>query len=63
MIRVIGEAPEELKRCTCRSCAAKLEYSKWEVNKWSGKDYSGGSAGVEYINCPRCGERVVLRAW
>jgi hypothetical protein len=63
MIKVIGEAPEALKQCTCHSCAAKLEYCKWDVNKWSGKDYSGGSAGEEYINCPRCGEKVVLRSW
>ena len=60
MIKVIGEAPEQ---CICQSCSAKLEYAKTDVLTCSGRDYYGGSSGEEYINCPRCGEKVVLKSW
>jgi DNA-directed RNA polymerase subunit RPC12/RpoP len=63
MARVIGEAPEALKHATCHHCAARLEYAQKEVKAYHGKDYSGGADGKEWIDCPRCGGEVILRAW
>lgn len=63
MVKVVGEDPQAVKWATCRSCAAKLEYTQSEVKRYDGKDYSGGSDGREWIDCPRCGHEVVLRSW
>ena len=37
MVRVVGEAPEAVKKTTCRHCAAQLEYVPAEV-----KEHLGG---------------------
>ena len=63
MVKVVGEAPEAVKQAVCRHCAAKLEYTPRDVKERHGKDYSGGADGQEWIDCPRCGHEVVLRAW
>lgn len=63
MPRVIGEDPQAVKQATCKSCAARLEYTQSEVQERHGTDYSGGPDGREWIVCPRCGHEVVLRAW
>lgn len=63
MVKVIGEAPEVFKQTVCRHCAAKLEYTPGDVKARHGKDYSGGSDGAEYVECPRCGSEVILKAW
>lgn len=63
MVKVVGEAPEAVKKATCRNCAAKLEYTQSEVKRREGVDYSGGSDGQEWIVCPRCNGNVVLRSW
>lgn len=63
MVKVIGEAPEAVKQATCHNCAARLEYVNADVKSCHGLDYSGGSAGKEWIDCPRCGHDVTLRSW
>lgn len=63
MVRVVGEAPEAVKKATCGHCAAQLEYVPAEVKEYHGKDYSGGADGKKWINCPRCGHEVILEAW
>lgn len=63
MVKVIGESPEAVKQTTCHNCAAKLEYTPSDVKRRDGKDYSGGPDGQEWIDCPRCGIKVVLRSW
>lgn len=63
MARVVGESPEVLNRCSCRGCAALIEYGLNEVQRYYGTDYSGGPDAKEWINCPRCGREVILRTW
>jgi RNase P subunit RPR2 len=63
MVQIVGNDPQAVKRTTCRNCAAVLEYTPSEVKEYHGKDYSGGSDGKEWIDCPRCGTQVVLRSW
>jgi len=63
MVRIIGDAPETVKQATCYNCATRLEYTMNEVKAYHGKDYSGGSDGREWINCPKCGKEVVVRSW
>ena len=63
MVKIVGDAPETFKQTTCFLCCTKLEYSQSEVKEWHGKDYSGGSAGKEWIDCPKCGKEVILCSW
>lgn len=63
MVKIIGEDPEVVKRATCHNCAARLEYTLSEVQEYRGTDYGGGPDGRKWINCPRCGREVVLKAW
>lgn len=63
MPTVVGKDDKHVHRCTCKNCASILEYTKNEVDEVNGKDYYGGSDGYEYINCPTCGKRVILRSW
>jgi len=63
MARVVDEDPMMYKRCGCRGCAARVEYTQNEVKTYHGTDISGGPAGYEWINCPRCGREIILRSW
>lgn len=51
------------KEASCRGCAAKLHYTENDVQERHGRDYSGGSDGEEYIVCPQCNNKVILRSW
>ena len=63
MVQVVGEDPKAFKQVTCEHCAAILQYTLHEVKRRDGKDYSGGADGEEWINCPRCSNKVVLKSW
>ena len=63
MVSVIGEDKTVLKETSCRGCGARLQYGMNEVQTRNGTDYSGGPDGEDYIMCPRCGNKVVLRSW
>lgn len=63
MAKVIGEDPSVLTQVTCRHCAAIIQYAQHEVKEYHGKDYSGGSDGKEWVDCPRCGHEAVIRSW
>ena len=63
MVKIIGTAQEVFKQCTCRNCAAKLEYTLADGKSYAGRDYSGGAYRKVYIDCPCCGKEVILRSW
>ena len=63
MAKVVGRDESVVKRVTCRNCASILEYTKNEVRSYHGTDYSGGSDGQEWVDCPNCGGRAVIRSW
>ena len=63
MVTFIGEAGVAKKQAVCMKCDARIEYTRSEVREYHGKDWSGGADGKEWINCPRCGGEVILRAW
>lgn len=64
MAKVVGRDESAVKRITCRSCAAILEYTENEVRSlWSRKDYSGGSDGADGFNCPSCGKEIHTKRW
>ena len=63
MVKVVGKDETAVQRITCRNCASILEYTPSETERYDGKDYSGGSAGKIWIDCPNCGHEVVIKSW
>lgn len=64
MVTVVGRDPAVVKLVTCGKCASILEYTNSEVQtRNNGKDISGGADGFDYVACPNCGHKVVLRSW
>lgn len=63
MVEIVGVDPAQKHRITCTGCASILEYTKSEVKEYHGTDYSGGSDGQEWIDCPKCGKKVIIRSW
>lgn len=65
MVRIIDPIPAQsvVKQVLCLNCGVKLEYVPNDVKKVDGRDYSGGSDGHEFINCPSCSKKVILRSW
>jgi RNase P subunit RPR2 len=63
MVTVVGKDETKVKRVTCRSCASILEYNLSEVKEYHGTDYGGGPDGQEWVDCPHCGKRAVIRSW
>jgi len=65
VVRIIRDepAPEVVKQVICRNCGATLEYVPADVHTYVGRDISGGPDGQEWIDCPKCQKRVILRSW
>lgn len=63
MVKVVGQDPSTVKKALCKNCGAILEYYKIDVKEYRGVDYSGGSDGKEWIDCPQCSHEVILKAW
>jgi hypothetical protein len=64
-VKVIKVEPskEVVKEAICKGCGATLEYVPNDVKSRHGTDYGGGPDGEEWIDCPNCQQRVVLRSW
>lgn len=63
MVKVVGRDETAVKRVTCRSCASILEYNLSEVKEYHGTDYSGGADGQEWVVCPNCSHKAIIRSW
>jgi hypothetical protein len=63
MARVISEIPRVEKHALCHSCGCTVAYVKNDIQEYHGTDYSGGPDGQEWINCPGCFKKIVLRSW
>jgi hypothetical protein len=63
-IRVIapGPGPAE-KKAVCKDCGATLGYVPNDIKEYNGHDYGGGPDGCQWIDCPECGKRVILKSW
>ena len=65
MVKVISTDPAKsvVKEIVCRNCGATLEYVPSEVLRRDGTDYGGGPDGEEWVNCPNCGKKAIIRSW
>ena len=64
-VKVIKVKPPKsiLKKVVHKECGATLEYLLIDVKSYHGTGISGGPDGSEWIDCPHCSGRVVLRSW
>jgi hypothetical protein len=63
MVLVLKKKPAYKKVVCTKGCGSTLGYVENDIKTYRGKDYSGGDDGCNYINCPVCSERVVLKSW
>ena len=63
MVQVVGKSDKFVKEVVCRNCSSELRYTNSDVHTVHSKDYGGGADGQEYIRCPACVHKVVLKAW
>jgi DNA-directed RNA polymerase subunit RPC12/RpoP len=64
-VRIVKKKPDPsvIKRAVCKNCGATLEYVPKDVHRRDGTDYGGGPDGEEWINCPECQTKVILKSW
>ena len=65
VVRVVEEKPDAsvVKKIVCRNCGVTLEYVPNDVRRYDGTDYSGGPDGCEWVDCPKCSKRAIIRSW
>lgn len=59
-VRVIDEAPDPavVRRATCRSCGARLEFVPIDILDGVDTDYTGGRDPYAFVRCPKCSREV-----
>jgi len=64
-VKVISTEPDEsvVKKVICKNCGATLEYVPNDVKSYHGTDYSGGPDGQEWVDCPNCDKKAIIRSW
>ena len=64
-VRVIktDPAPEVVKQIVCRHCGATLEYVPNDVKSYHGTGIGGGPDGQEWVDCPNCNKKAIIRSW
>ena len=65
MVNIIKKEPHEsvVKKVVCGHCGATLEYVPNETKSRHGTDYGGGPDGEEWVDCPNCNKKAIIRAW
>lgn len=63
MVKIVGEDPTQIKRVTCKNCAAILEYILSEVKSRTSRDYTGCVDTDHFITCPKCNKEVVVKGY
>lgn len=60
MVKIVDETPDPsvVKRVVCRNCGCKLEYVPADIKEDYSSDYTGGKDYYDYIECPKCHDRV-----
>jgi hypothetical protein len=55
--------PSVVKQVVCGNCGVTLQYVPNDVLRRDGLDYSGGSDGEEWVECPNCEKKAVIDSW
>ena len=64
-VKVIKTEPDPgvVKRVVCSHCGATLEYVPNDVKEWSGRDMGGDPDGHQWVDCPNCNKKAIIRSW
>ena len=64
-IEIIDETPDPkvVRETVCTSCGVRLRYLKPDVTTETRKDYTGSSDDYYSIACPKCKEKLSVKAW
>lgn len=64
MATIVGKDPAAVRRVTCTSCAAIVEYTLSETReKKVNWDYLGDYDIVRVLNCPECGHTIQIKRY
>ena len=65
MVTIVKKEPDisVLKEIVCVNCGATLSYTPNEVRSVHGTDIGGGPDGQEWIDCPNCTKKAIIRSW
>ena len=65
MVTVVKKEPAAsvLKEIVCGNCGATLSYTPNEIQSYHGTDIGGGPDGQEWIDCPNCTKKAIIRSW
>lgn len=55
--------PNDAQKKKCKNCGVTVQFFPVDIKEYSGRDYSGGPDGCEWVDCPNCNERIILRSW
>ena len=59
-MRVIGNKPEGEVEIVCKKCHWRLAYVPSDISHCE-RDWDEGDPAYDYITCPKCHVRIVLR--
>lgn len=62
-VKDLGLVKSKMLKTICKNCFHELLYTPNDVHSYNGTDISGGPDGQEWINCPNCKKRSILRSW
>lgn len=64
-IKIIKKKADKsvVKKCVCRNCGVKLEYTPKDVQIKFYSDYGGGKDQYDEFNCPNCGKLLQIPSY
>lgn len=62
MAKIIGEDSSAGEVKSCRGCGALVKYFEKDIKTRNGR-FMGEDTGEEYVECPRCKHKIILRSW
>lgn len=47
----------------CDQCGVTLQFYPVDIQQHKSVDYTGDPCGHDYIKCPNCEHKIVLKSW
>jgi len=63
MVKIVALEPDKsvVKECICQNCGETLAYVPNDLKEDYSSDYTGSKDYFNYIECPNCNKRIILR--
>jgi len=63
-MRILGDKSIIIeKTITCKYCGCSIGYIYSDIKTETYTDYTGGKDTTDYILCPKCSMKLIVRAW